>query len=379
MPSPEASAAAIAVTTPAEDEVARQMQICNACRYCEGYCAVFPAMARRLEFGKADVNYLANLCHSCGACLHACQYAPPHEFAVNVPKAMAKVRTRTYAEYAWPRGFGRLYARSALTVALALGAGLALFLLLALLRNGSLWHSPMAGNFYAVFPHNLLVALFTPVFGFACVALGVGVMRFWRDVAPGAVSGEAAREATGNVLRLEYLDGGHGEGCNDADDRFTLWRRRFHHCTFYGFLLCFAATGVATLYHYLFGWQAPYAYASMPVALGTAGGLGLLVGPAGLLWLNLRRDPEHGAPEERTLDRGLIALLFLTSATGLALLALRDTAAMALLLAVHLGFVLALFLTMPYGKFAHGIYRAAALLKWAIERRQPNRLQLEPE
>jgi citrate/tricarballylate utilization protein len=378
MPSPDAGAAAIA-TTAAEDEVARQMRICNACRYCEGYCAVFPAMTRRLEFGKADVDYLANLCHSCGACLHACQYAPPHEFAVNVPKAMATVRTRTYAEYAWPPGLGRLYARNALTVALALGAGLALFLLLALLRNGSLWHAPMAGNFYAVFPHNLLVALFTPVFGFACIALAVGVMRFWRDVAPGAVSAEAAREATGNVLRLEYLDGGHGEGCNDADDRFTLWRRRFHHCTFYGFLLCFAATGVATLYHYLFAWQAPYAYASMPVALGTLGGLGLLVGPAGLLWLNLRRDPEHGAPEERTLDRGLIALLFLTSATGLALLALRDTAAMALLLAVHLGFVLALFVTMPYGKFAHGFYRAAALLKWAIERRQPNRLQLGAE
>jgi citrate/tricarballylate utilization protein len=68
------------------------MQICNACRYCEGFCAVFPAMTRRLEFGKADIHYLANLCHNCGACLHACQYAPPHEFAVNVPQAMAQVR-----------------------------------------------------------------------------------------------------------------------------------------------------------------------------------------------------------------------------------------------------------------------------------------------
>ena len=37
---------------------------------------------------------------------------------------------------------------------------------------------------------------------------------------------------------------------------------------------------------------------------------------------------------------------------------------------------MALFATLPYGKFAHGIYRSAALLKWAIERRQPNRLQL---
>ena len=65
--------------------------------------------------------------------------------------------------------------------------------------------------------------------------------------------------------------------------------------------------------------------------------------------------------------------------TGLALLAWRDTAAMALLLAVHLGCVMALFLTLPYGKFAHAVYRCAALLKWAIERRQPNRLQLGAE
>ena len=57
-------------------------------------------------------------------------------------------------------------------MALALGAGLALFLLLAVARNGFLWHAPMAGNFYAVFPHNLLVALFAPVFVFACAALG---------------------------------------------------------------------------------------------------------------------------------------------------------------------------------------------------------------
>ena len=31
----------------AEAEVARQLQICNACRYCEGFCAVFPAKIGR--------------------------------------------------------------------------------------------------------------------------------------------------------------------------------------------------------------------------------------------------------------------------------------------------------------------------------------------
>ncbi|MCH1998574.1 tricarballylate utilization protein TcuB, partial [Achromobacter xylosoxidans] len=137
-----------AALSPQETEVARVMQICNACRYCEGFCAVFPAMTRRLEFGKADLNYLANLCHNCGACLHACQYAPPHEFAVNVPQAMAKVRLQTYTEYAFPAALGKLYRRNGLALSLATAAGLALFLALTVMLTGGLLHAPMAGNFY---------------------------------------------------------------------------------------------------------------------------------------------------------------------------------------------------------------------------------------
>ncbi|MGU7768721.1 tricarballylate utilization 4Fe-4S protein TcuB [Burkholderia sp. MR1-5-21] len=359
-----------------EAEVARQMQICNACRYCEGFCAVFPAMTRHLEFAKADVNYLANLCHNCGACYHACQYAPPHEFAVNVPKAMAQVRVETYAEYAWPPAMGALYKRNGLTVALALTIGLALFLLLGIALKGSLLTGPLGGNFYAIFPHNLLAAMFGAVLGFAVLALGVGVTRFWRDVSAGTASVPAIAEATGNALALTYLDGGHGDGCNESDDAFTLARRRFHHFTFYGFMLCFAATVVATFYHYALHLHAPYPLLSLPVVLGAAGGIGLLIGPAGLLWLNVRRDPNRGDPKQRPMDRGFIALLLLTSASGLALLAWRDTAAMAWLLAVHLGVVMALFATLPCGKFGHGIYRCAALLKSSIEKRQANRLQL---
>ena len=144
-------------------------------------------------------------------------------------------------------------------------------------------------------------------------------------------------------------------------------------------MLCFAATCVATLQHYLLGLEAPYPFWSAPVLLGTAGGLGLLVGPAGLLWLNLKRHPEHGDARQRPMDRGFIALLLLTSLSGLALLAWRSTTAMPSLLAVHLGIVMALFLTMPYGKFAHGVFRSAALLKYAIERRQRSTLGVAPD
>ena len=373
---PKASSGLIPVLNVDEVEVQRQMTVCNACRYCEGFCAVFPAMTRRLEFTQADIHYLANLCHNCGACLHACQYAAPHEFEINVPKAMAKVRLDTYAEYAWPQVMGKLYQRNGLTLALASGTGLALFLCLTLMVMGNLFTAIPGGNFYGIFPHNTLALMFGSVFGFAVLALTLGVRRFWLNVSPVAaplpLKTSAALEATANVAKLKYLDGGHGEGCNNADDQFTLWRRRFHHLTFYGFMLCFAATGVATLFHYLLKWSAPYPIFSLPVMLGIAGGIGLLIGPAGLLWLNLRRNPAHGDENQKPMDRGFIALLFLVSASGLALLAFRETRALGLMLAIHLGLVMAFFLTMPYSKFAHGIFRSAALLKHAIEKRQPN-------
>ncbi|WP_084004082.1 tricarballylate utilization 4Fe-4S protein TcuB [Cupriavidus pauculus] len=371
---------AVLPLTDDETEVARQMQICNACRYCEGFCAVFPAMTRRLEFQKADVNYLANLCHNCGACYHACQYAPPHDFAVNVPQAMARVRLQTYTEYAWPSAFGRLYRNNGKTVAFALSTGLALFLTLAMLvTNGALTQEGLSANFYAIFPHNLLAAMFGAVFGFSVLALGIGVSRFWRALSVNGLGASAVAEATANVLTLKYLDGGHGAGCNDADDKFTLWRRRFHHFTFYGFMLCFAATAVATLYHYVLGLHAPYPLLSAPVLLGTAGGVGLIIGPIGLLWLNVRRDPNRTDRRQKPMDIAFILLLLLTSVSGLALLAFRESGAMPTLLSVHLGIVMALFATLPYGKFAHGIFRTAALLKSALEKRQANTLKLGSE
>ena len=365
----------LAAGTP-EAEADRMLQICNACRYCEGFCAVFPAMTRRIEFTPSVVNYLANLCHNCGACLHACQYASPHEFAVNIPRVMAQVRKETYITYAWPQSFGALYKSNGISVSIAVSLSITFFLLLSALLNGSLFSGLLDGNFYAIFSHNTLAVMFGGVFTFSLIAIAIGITQFWRSISAGVISASAAAEATHDALTLKYLGGGHGDGCNNEDDAFSLWRKRFHHFTFYGFMLCFAATSVATLYHYAFGWHAPYALSSLPVILGTLGGIGLLIGPAGLLYLNLQRNSAHGDASQKPMDRAFIVLLFLISASGLLLLAYRDTAAMATLLTVHLGFVMGFFLTMPYGKFAHGLYRVAALLKNSIEKRQKSHLQL---
>jgi citrate/tricarballylate utilization protein len=174
-----------------------------------------------------------------------------------------------------------------------------------------------------------------------------------------------SRKAIHDVLTLRHLQS-TGADCVTAEEVRSPWRRWFHHATFYGFVLCFASTSVAALYH-SFGWVAPYDYDSLPVVLGTIGGIGLLLGPAGLLLQRRRRDPALTDLTHEMLDRSFIVLLFLTSFTGLLLLVLRHQPAMGVLLVVHLGIVLALFVTLPYGKFVHGFYRTVALLKYSRE------------
>src|SRR5919106_6131169 len=107
------------------------MTVCNACRYCEQYCPVFPAMEQRVSFDKADLVYLANLCHNCGECLYACQYAPPHEFGINVPQALGEIRLRSYEEYCWPSFMGAAFRRNGVATALLIAAAFSALLFVA--------------------------------------------------------------------------------------------------------------------------------------------------------------------------------------------------------------------------------------------------------
>ena len=113
------------------------MSICNACRYCEGLCAVFPAMERRRIFADGDLDFLANLCHNCGACLYDCQYAPPHAFDVNVPRNFAELRRETYERYAWPAPLARAFRRNGVVTAAAVALGVAAFVVGVTVAQGA--------------------------------------------------------------------------------------------------------------------------------------------------------------------------------------------------------------------------------------------------
>jgi citrate/tricarballylate utilization protein len=360
--------------TEALAEADRLMTLCNSCRYCEGLCAVFPAMEMRRSFADSDLNYLANLCHSCGACYIDCQFSPPHEFNINVPKTFARVRGDSYAAYAWPSALSGLFAKNGLAISIIVALSVAGFIYSFSSAANFLTAQTGAGAFYRIMSHNVMALLFGIAFLYAVLALTLGVRSFWGDIggknAPSA-SG-SIWQAIGNAASLRYLDGG-GAGCLNEEDAPKDMRKHYHHATFYGFLLCFAATCIATAYHYLLGREAPYPWYDLPVVLGTTGGIGLVVGPVGLLIAKARRARILVEERQLGMDVGFTVMMLLTAVTGLWLLVLRQASAMNPLLALHLGVVFALFITLPYGKFVHGIYRFAALVRYAQEQRaQPH-------
>lgn len=357
--------------TEAMTDARHDMEICNACRYCEGFCAVFPAMQLHREFTDGDLNYLANLCHGCQGCFYACQYAPPHPWGINVPQAFAALRVESYAEHAWPRPMGKLFTRNGTVVSLLTALAVALVLLIA----GALQSPDVMlrahtgpGAFFAVISYRAMVWTAGAVFMFALLAMAMSTASFWRASGGGAPSAAALARALHDAMTLRNLGGG-GDGCNYPGEGFSHLRRWLHHAMAYGFLLCFASTSVATIYHHALGLVAPYDLLSVPVLLGTIGGILMLIGTIGLLWLKILADP---APAARAVLGGEYAMLILLAAvakTGLLLLVFRATPAMGWLLAVHLGFVLALFLAAPYSKFIHGLFRTAALIRSHVERR----------
>lgn len=349
-------------------EAARQLTICNACRYCEGYCAVFPALERRLEFGDGDVTHLADLCHDCRDCYTACMYAPPHEFALDLPAALSAVRRRTYDEYLprlrWPAS-----RRGAMTA-----AALAAVVLLAVLAgavggSGAGVTRLAAGSPYRFLAYPaLVVAVGVPAI-WSVAVMARSAARYWRDTGGyGLRSPAVVLAALGQAAALRNLRGG-GADCAYPGDEPSAARRRLHHLVAGGFAACVASTLAAAVSQDIAGDPPPYPAVSAPVLLGIVGGAALTAGCAGLLVL---RRTAAGAREDQALARrgyALLGGLLVLAVTGLLTLVLRNTAAFTPVLAVHLAAVAASFAIAPYTKFTHLVYRFLALVHDSAESR----------
>jgi citrate/tricarballylate utilization protein len=355
------------------DDAIRQMNICNACRYCEGLCAVFPALERRAVLDTGGLSQLANLCHDCRACYDACMYTAPHEFAVNVPVALTAVRLADYRRYVWPARVPRLLAGWSGIFAGAVAASLILLLIAAGNAGwaGIVATRDQAQSPYRLIPYPVLLGLMLAAAVFAVAVGALAARSYWRATGTaGTRAGpRAVARATWSALTLRNLRGGGAECYYPEDDLPSASRRRLHMTVVTGFGLCVVSTVAAGILQDILGEQPPYPWLSVPVIAGTVGGIGLLAGCAGLLVLKARSSGVTSVAQMTVKDYGLLTALAFLALSGLATLLTRSTPAFGCVLLVHLSAVVLAFASAPYSKFMHAVFRLTALIRDEAERR----------
>jgi citrate/tricarballylate utilization protein len=351
-------------------EVKRQLRICNACRYCEGYCAVWPAMERRTAFEEKDVIFLANLCYNCRECYYACPFTPPHQFNINIPKVMGEVRLETYQKQAAPKNASFVFNRPGkFTSLIALASILLMFAFTSLIGNPSRLIQPQSGSFYVIIPYWIIV-------GAGLIFGAYVLLAYFLDVRSYCIKihgsfGEFFRprivwHATKDVVKHTYLRGG-GAGCNYPGEGGSLSFMVLHMMVFFGFSFAILATVLAAVSQDVLGMLPPYGILTLPVFFGILGGVLMVMGTSILLYFKATSKKEPSARNMLSLDNAFLITLDLVAITGFLTLVLRDNSLLGIIFVLHLGIVLALFLTAPYGKFVHFVYRFAALEKDRLE------------
>lgn len=357
-------------------EASRQLSVCNACRYCEGLCAVFPALERRSLLTLDDVSQLGNLCHDCRACFDACMYTPPHTFAVNVPTTLSRVRLADYERHVWPRRVPRIFSgwpgifSGGLMIAVVL-------VVIALVRVGPSGLVSASGepfSPYRLIPYPVMLVLSVAPFAFAVAVMALAGRSYWRAVSsarPLRPTVRAVLRATGYAAVLRYQRGGGGDCYYPEDDQPSRARRWLHYLVVAGFGLCVLSTLAAGVLQDLMSDDPPYGWLSVPVLTGTAGGVLLVAGSLGLFALKARSSDVTSVAQMTIKDYGFIVALAFLGASGLATLFTRDTAAFGIVFLVHFSSVLLAFAVAPYTKFVHLVFRFMALVRDDLERREP--------
>lgn len=343
------------------------LTVCNSCRYCAGYCPVWPAMERKPLFTVEDQIHMANLCHDCRDCYTACMYIPPHEFDLNPPKVFTKLREYTYRKYIGPEFMHRIIDSKWGSVAIFLVIW-ALVAVLAVATGGTLI-GDVGGDPYRVLNHT---AIMVPAMAACLFAVGVtlgGMTRYWRDTHGSFRDLFDLRQwATTFSLsaRLKHQTGGE-EGCSYEGNQPKANRKWSHQFIMYGFLLTFGATVSAWIMEFFLGYLPPYNLVSLPVLLGMVGGILQVVGCAWSLSAKGQSDHSQTTRAMLSADKSLILALLIINLTGICTTLFRDTAAFGIIFVIHFAPVLMFFLFAPYTKFIHWVFRVLATYKDACE------------
>ena len=333
--------------------------LCYQCATCSSVCelatpdAPFPRRQMLFaQWGLVDrlvADPAVWLCHQCNDCTVRCpRDAKPGD-------AMHAIRALVIEELAAPKALGRLVGRAALTWPVLLAAPIVFWFLYIRAVNGFAVHTlPLA--YSEVVPLWMIYSVFLPAAGFAALAAAVGARRAWVAWGDGRPRRGSLVQGLAGVAQDVLLHRGFGK-CNAARPR-----QPGHLLLFWGFAGALATTTLLGIAMDGFGVKTPLPQLH-PIKL--LGNLSAILLFTGMVWLMVNRIRSAAAAGASTaFDVFFLALVILLVLSGvgseLGRIFLPVPVALAMYV-VHLAMILALFLTFPFSKFAHALYRTLAL------------------
>ncbi|NIM52661.1 MAG: hypothetical protein GTO22_26020 [Gemmatimonadales bacterium] len=308
------------------------------------------------------------LCHHCNDCSVRCPRAG------RPGDVLAAVRRESVIQYAAPRFLAR-WVNQPKFVPILLGLPAALLGLALLMRDGiesalgisAATGEPITYSYSRIFPHWLLNSFFALFTVLALLAALIGVQRFLRALKAAGTWGVASRPAKGlfasTVAAVRKII---------KHDKFTSCtaehsRPVSHFCVFFGFIaLCVVTIWVITgPFNPLLrdGFVYPFSFWSPWKMLANIGGVAVFLGC--VLMIRERLHNRDNAGSSSYFDWAFLWTLFAVVLSGFMtelLHYLRMVPHRHVAYFIHLVLVFGLLMYLPYSKFAHLLYRTAAMI-----------------
>jgi len=361
---------------------------CYQCATCSSVCELAPANApfpRRqilwAQWGLEDRlmgDAGAWLCHQCNDCSVRC----PRE--VNPGDIMASIRAMMVEKMAFPRFLGSMVGNVRKTWPLLVITPIVFWVVLLGLTTGlgpvhphhDLQPSATLGQFFydQYVPHSLIYIVNFAAVGWVALALFMQGKKFWTALGTqqkrqGKLIGALAGVFAAIALHSKF----------SACERGVPKRRWGHFLVMWGFVGAAVASGFAVVFLYAdtppFSWFFALPFFKdigypVPIShwnkwLANISAVALVLGGF-LLWFNRRKTTDKLVGATTAFDRFFLWVVLAVIGTGVFTEVFRFIPGVNPMVGfaiyiIHLGVVLCLFLTLPYSKFAHILYRTLAM------------------